>query len=574
MNCGLARTIPILGPLLVGVLVAGCSGTAPSATRDYDIILRGGQIYDGSGSPPVVADVAIRGDAIAAVGDLADADASEVVDVQGLAVAPGFINMLSWSTLSLILDGRSQSEIRQGVTLEVFGEGVSMGPVNETVKRYLTEQLPPEIELDVAWTTLGGYLEHLVSRGISTNVASFVGATTVRVHVIGFEDRPPTGDEMSAMRELVRTAMEEGALGVGSSLIYAPAFYAGTEELVELSRVAAEYGGIYISHMRSEGDRLLESVDELLTIARESGAPAEIYHLKAAGRSNWNKLDAVIEKVEVARASGLRITADMYTYTAGATGLDAAMPPWVQEGGFEAWSGRLRDPAIRTRVAAEMDAPAEEWENLYLAAGAEGMLLVGFRNPDLRHLIGRTLAEVAQERGTSAAETAIDLVVEDGSRVGTVYFLMSEENVRRQVALPWVSFGSDEASQAPEGVFLDRRPHPRAYGTFSRVLGRYVREERLLSLEQAIHKLAALPAKNLGLRRRGTLEEGSFADVVVFDPSTVADTATFDDPHRFAVGMIHVFVNGEQVLRDGEHTGATPGRVVRGPGWTGWNEEN
>jgi N-acyl-D-amino-acid deacylase len=574
MNCGLARTIPILGPLLVGVLVAGCSGTAPSATRDYDIILRGGQIYDGSGSPPVVADVAIRGDAIAAVGDLADADASEVVDVQGLAVAPGFINMLSWSTLSLILDGRSQSEIRQGVTLEVFGEGVSMGPVNETVKRYLTEQLPPEIELDVAWTTLGGYLEHLVSRGISTNVASFVGATTVRVYVIGFEDRPPTGDEMSAMRELVRTAMEEGALGVGSSLIYAPAFYAGTEELVELSRVAAEYGGIYISHMRSEGDRLLESVDELLTIARESGAPAEIYHLKAAGRSNWNKLDAVIEKVEVARASGLRITADMYTYTAGATGLDAAMPPWVQEGGFEAWSERLRDPAIRTRVAAEMDAPAEEWENLYLAAGAEGMLLVGFRNPDLRHLIGRTLAEVAQERGTSAAETAIDLVVEDGSRVGTVYFLMSEENVRRQVALPWVSFGSDEASQAPEGVFLDRRPHPRAYGTFSRVLGRYVREERLLSLEQAIHKLAALPAKNLGLRRRGTLEEGSFADVVVFDPSTVADTATFDDPHRFAVGMIHVFVNGEQVLRDGEHTGATPGRVVRGPGWTGWNEEN
>jgi N-acyl-D-amino-acid deacylase len=574
MNCGLARTIPILGPLLVGVLVAGCSGTAPSATRDYDIILRGGQIYDGSGSPPVVADVAIRGDAIAAVGDLADADASEVVDVQGLAVAPGFINMLSWSTLSLILDGRSQSEIRQGVTLEVFGEGVSMGPVNETVKRYLTEQLPPEIELDVAWTTLGGYLEHLVSRGISTNVASFVGATTVRVYVIGFEDRPPTGDEMSAMRELVRTAMEEGALGVGSSLIYAPAFYAGTEELVELSRVAAEYGGIYISHMRSEGDRLLESVDELLTIARESGAPAEIYHLKAAGRSNWNKLDAVIEKVEVARASGLRITADMYTYTAGATGLDAAMPPWVQEGGFEAWSGRLRDPAIRTRVAAEMDAPAEDWENLYLAAGAEGMLLVGFRNPDLRHLIGRTLAEVAQERGTSAAETAIDLVVEDGSRVGTVYFLMSEENVRRQVALPWVSFGSDEASQAPEGVFLDRRPHPRAYGTFSRVLGRYVREERLLSLEQAIHKLAALPAKNLGLRRRGTLEEGSFADVVVFDPSTVADTATFDDPHRFAVGMIHVFVNGEQVLRDGEHTGATPGRVVRGPGWTGWNEEN
>jgi N-acyl-D-amino-acid deacylase len=522
----------------------------------------------------VVADVAIRGDAIAAVGDLADADASEVVDVQGLAVAPGFINMLSWSTLSLILDGRSQSEIRQGVTLEVFGEGVSMGPVNETVKRYLTEQLPPEIELDVAWTTLGGYLEHLVSRGISTNVASFVGATTVRVYVIGFEDRPPTGGEMSAMRELVRTAMEEGALGVGSSLIYAPAFYAGTEELVELSRVAAEYGGIYISHMRSEGDRLLESVDELLTIARESGAPAEIYHLKAAGRSNWNKLDAVIEKVEVARASGLRITADMYTYTAGATGLDAAMPPWVQEGGFEAWSGRLRDPAIRTRVAAEMDAPAEDWENLYLAAGAEGMLLVGFRNPDLRHLIGRTLAEVAQERGTSAAETAIDLVVEDGSRVGTVYFLMSEENVRRQVALPWVSFGSDEASQAPEGVFLDRRPHPRAYGTFSRVLGRYVREERLLSLEQAIHKLAALPAKNLGLRRRGTLEEGSFADVVVFDPSTVADTATFDDPHRFAVGMIHVFVNGEQVLRDGEHTGATPGRVVRGPGWTGWNEEN
>lgn len=574
MSCKSSRTFPILGPLLLGALVAGCSDTAPPATRDYDVILRGGLVYDGSGSPPVVADVAIRGDAIAAVGDLGDADASEVVDVQGLAVAPGFINMLSWSTVSLILDGRSQSEIRQGVTLEVFGEGVSMGPVNDTVKRYLTEQLPPEIELDVAWTTLGGYLEHLVSRGISTNVASFVGATTIRVYVIGFEDRPPTGEEMDAMRELVRQAMEEGALGVGSSLIYAPAFYAGTEELVELSRVAAEYGGLYISHMRSEGDRLLESVDELLTIARESGAPAEIYHLKAAGRPNWHKLDAVIEKVEAARAAGLRITADMYTYTAGATGLDAAMPPWVQEGGFKAWSERLRDPAVRKRVAAEMDAPAEDWENLYLAAGAEGMLLVGFRNPDLRHLIGRTLAEVAQERDTSPAETAIDLVIEDGSRVGTVYFLMSEENVRRQVALPWVSFGSDEASQAPEGVFLDRRPHPRAYGTFSRVLGRYVREERLLSLEQAIHKLAALPAKNLGLRQRGTLEEGNFADVVVFDPSTVADTATFDDPHRFATGMIHVFVNGEQVLRDGEHTGATPGRVVRGPGWTGWNEGN
>jgi N-acyl-D-amino-acid deacylase len=471
----------------------------------------------------------------------------------------------------LIEDGRSLGDIRQGVTLEVFGEGWSYGPYTEAMKVEAVER-QADIHYEIEWTTLGEYLDYLVARGVSPNVASFVGATTVRIHVLGYEDRPPNADELEEMRGLVRQAMEEGAVGVGSSLIYAPAFYADTEELIELAKVAAEYGGMYISHLRSEGNRLLESVDELITIAREASIPAEIYHLKAGGRDNWEKMEEVVARVEVARAEGLRITADMYTYTAGATGLDAAMPPWVQEGGFKAWSERLRDPAVRTRVAAEMDAPAKDWENLYLAAGAEGMLLVGFRNPDLRHLIGRTLAEVAQERGTSPAETAIDLVIEDGSRVGTVYFLMSEENVRRQVALPWVSFGSDEASQAPEGVFLDRRPHPRAYGTFSRVLGRYVREERLLSLEQAIHKLAALPAKNLGLRQRGTLEKGNFADVVVFDPSTVADTATFDDPHRFATGMIHVFVNGEQVLRDGEHTGATPGRVVRGPGWTGWNE--
>ncbi|HEX7090951.1 MAG TPA: D-aminoacylase [Longimicrobiales bacterium] len=555
--------------LLCLALLAACSF---SPGEHYDVILRGGAIYDGSGGPPIVGDVAIQGDSIVAVGDIGRASAATEIDVTGLAVAPGFINMLSWATESLIEDGRSLSDIKQGVTLEVFGEGASMGPLNDAMKREMLEQ-QGDIRFDVAWTTLGEYLEHLVERGISTNVASFIGATTVRVHEIGYEDRPPTPEELERMRALVRQAMEEGALGVGSSLIYAPAFYAETDELIELARVAAEYGGMYISHMRSEGNRLLEAVDELITIAREANIPAEIYHLKAAGVENWPKIDEVIAKIEAARAEGLRITADMYTYTAGATGLDAAMPPWVQEGGLKQWIARLKDPQIRARLRREMTTPTNEWESLYLLAGSpERVILVGFKQDSLKYLTGKSLAEVARMRGKSPEETAMDLVIQDGSRVETVYFLMSEDNVKKQIALPWMSFGSDAGSLAPEGAFLKSNPHPRAYGNFARLLGKYVREEQVIPLEEAIRKLTSLPAENLKLRRRGALRPGYFADVVVFDPATITDHATFEEPHQLATGVIHVFVNGVQVLRDGEHTGAKPGRVVRGPGWTGWRE--
>ena len=548
-----------------------CALVSCAAPTEYDLIIRHGTIVDGTGAPGYAGDVAVDGDRIVAIGDLGNARGLTEVDVAGLTVAPGFINMLSWAGDALIEDGRSQGDIRQGVTLEVFGEGGSGGPLNERMKNLeVTSQ--GDIKYDVEWTTLGEYLEFLEAKGISPNVASFVGATTVRVHEIGYEDRPPTDDELDRMRELVRQAMEEGAIGVGSSLIYAPAFYAQTDELIELSKVAAEFGGLYISHMRSEGNALLESVDELLTIAREAGIRAEIYHLKAGGQSNWDKLDAVIEKVEAARAEGLQITADMYTYTAGSTGLDAGMPPWVQEGGYDSWVARLRDPATRDRVRREMTTPTNEWENLMLAAGAEGTLLVGFKNPELRDYIGMTLAAVAEARGTSMQDTAMDLVIEDGSRVQVVYFLMSEENVSRQIALPWVSFCSDAGSYATEGVFLNTSTHPRAYGNFARLLGRYVRDEQVVSVEEAVRKLTSLPAENLRVRDRGRLAEGYFADIVVFDPATIEDHATYEDPHQYATGMAHVWVNGEPVLRDGEHTGATPGRVVRGPGWTGWTD--
>jgi N-acyl-D-amino-acid deacylase len=533
----------------------------------YDLIIRNGTIYDGTGSAPMTGDVAINGDTIVRVGRLTNAVGRREVDARGMAVAPGFINMLSWATDSLMADGRSQSDIRQGVTLEVFGEGWSMGPLTERMKQEMKEQ-QGDIKYDITWTTLGEYLDHLVARGISPNVASFVGATTVRIYVIGYENRPPTPAELDQMRQLVRQAMEEGALGVGSSLIYPPAVFARTDELIELCKEAAAYGGMYISHIRSEGNRLLEAVDELITIAREADIPAEIYHLKAAGQSNWSKMEQVIRKIEAARASGLRITADMYTYTAGATGLDAAMPPWVQEGGLRAWIERLKNPAIRARVKKEMRTPSTEWENLYAAAGSpENIRLVEFKNEALKPLTGKTLFEVARERGTSPEETAMDLVIEDGSRVGAVYFLMSEDNVRRQITLPWVSFGSDAGSLAPEGVFLKSSTHPRAYGTFARLLGKYVRQEKLIPLEEAIRRLTSLPATTLKLDRRGRLAPGYFADIVVFDPATIQDHATFDQPHRYATGVRHVFVNGVQVLREGEHTGATPGRVVRGPGW-------
>ena len=552
----------LLSILLLTVSVA-CS-------RDYDVIIRGGTVYDGTGADGVPLDVAIAGDTIVTIGDLSAASARIEIDASGLAVAPGFINMLSWATESLIEDGLSQGDIRQGVTLEVFGEGSSMGPVNERMRAEQLEQ-QGDIKFEIPWTTLGEYLEHLVDKGIATNVASFVGATTVRVHEVGFDDRPPNAAELERMRALVRQGMEEGALGIGSSLIYAPAFYARTDELIELAKVAGEYGGIYISHMRSEGNRLLQAVEELITISREAELPAEIYHLKAAGQANWGKMDEVIARVEAARADGLRITADMYTYTAGATGLDAAMPPWVQEGGHDAWVERLRDPTIRPRVEREMRTPTDEWENLFLAAGtAENVLLVGFRQDSLKYLTGKTLAEVANERGTTPETTAMDLVVADDSRVGTVYFLMSEENVEKQIALPWVSFGSDAGSLAPEGVFLGSNPHPRAYGNFSRVLGRYVRDRKILSLAEGVRRLSGLPAENLSLRGRGRLAPGFFADVVVFDPATIQDHATFAEPHQFSEGVHHVLVNGSLVLRDGEPTGAKPGRVVRGPGWTGW----
>jgi N-acyl-D-amino-acid deacylase len=536
-------------------------------STDYDIIIRNGMIYDGSGKPPAAGDVAVNGATIAAIGQLRGSRGRVELDAQGLAVAPGFINMLSWANRSLIEDGRSQSDIRQGVTLEVLGEGSSMGPLTDKMKLRMREQ-QGDIKYDIKWTTLGEYLDYLVQRGVSCNVASFVGATTVRVHEIGYADRPPTPPELERMKTLVREAMAEGAVGVSSALIYAPAFYAKTDELIALCRTAAEYRGMYISHLRSESNRLLEAADELIRIAREAGIRAEFYHLKVAGQPNWHKLDALIQKIEAARAEGLAITANMYNYPAAGTGLDAAMPPWVQEGGEEAWMRRLQDPATRQRVKREMATPADNWENFYIAAGRpDRIVLAGFKNDKLKPLTGKTLAEVAKMRGTSPEEAAMDLVVEDNYRVDAIYFIMSEDNLRKQLKLPWVSFGSDEGSQAPEGVFLKSSIHPRAYGNVARLLGKYVREEKLIPLEAAIHRLSLLPATNLKLDRRGALKPGHFADIVIFDPAKVQDHATFEQPHQYSTGVRDVFVNGVQVLKDGEHTGAKPGQVVRGPGW-------
>jgi N-acyl-D-amino-acid deacylase len=546
------HTLILLTTILV--LLAGC---AQPATRQpaYDLLIRNGTVYDGSGGAGFVADVAIRGDRIAAIGEPGSAiegEAAEVIDAQGLAVTPGFINMLSWANETLLEDGRSQSDIRQGVTLEVMGEGWSMGPWSERMKEEVL-QLKGDIQYDIEWTTLGEYLQHLENRGVSTNVASFVGATTVRIHVLGYEDRAPTAEELAQMERLVATAMEEGALGVGSSLIYAPAFYSSTDELIALCRVAARYGGRYISHMRSEGADLLDAVEELITIAREAGIGAEIYHLKTAGKDNWNKLEDVFRMVEAARAEGLDITADMYTYTAGATGLDAAMPPWVQEGGHAAWVERLQDPDVRARVLNEIRQPGNGWENLYHAAGGpDHLILLGFRNDALKHLTGKTLAEAAALRGTSPEDTIIDLVIEDDSRVATAYFIMSEDNVAKKIRQPWMAFGSDAESLA--------------YGNFARLLGKYVREEKVISLPEAIRRLTSLPAANLGLADRGRLQPGHFADIAVFDPATITDHATFSEPHRYATGMHHVIVNGVPVVKNGDHTGATPGRFVRGPG--------
>ena len=556
--------------LVAALLAATATLAACSDSAEYDLIIRNGTLYDGSGNAPVVGDIALHGDSIVAVGTVTGRGAREI-DVTGLAVAPGFINMLSWATESLIEDGKSESDIRQGVTLEVFGEGESGGPLTDTMRAVaLREQ--GDIKYPITWTTLRGYLDLLVAKGISTNVASFVGATTVRINVLGWDDRAPTPDELAQMQQLVRQAMEEGALGVGSSLIYAPAFYARTDELIALAKAAAPYNGMYISHMRSEGNRLEEAVEEFITIAREAGVRGEIYHLKAAGESNWGKMERVLQRIEAARAEGLEITADIYPYPAGATGLDAAMPPWVQEGGYAAWAERLRDPAIRARVAREMQTPTNDWESLYLAAGSpERIVLVGFKADSLKQYTGKTLAEVARLRDMSPEETAMDLVVKDGSRVGTIYFLMSEENIARQLSKPWVSIGSDAASQAPEGVFLLSQPHPRAYGTFTRVLAKYVRNDKVLTLEEAVRRMTLLPATNLRIERRGALRPGYFADVVVFHADSVQDHVTFEDPQQFATGVKHVFVNGVQVLDNGNHTGATPGRVVPGPGYKATN---
>ena len=532
----------------------------------FDVVIRGGTVYDGTGAPGRRADVGIRGDRIGGVGDLSGQPATAVVDAAGLAVAPGFINMLSWSTESLLVDGRSQGELREGVTTQIFGEGSSMGPLTAAMKQRAVEQMG-DLKYDITWTTLSGYLRELEKRGVSQNVASFIGATTIREHVIGLEDKKPTAAQLDEMRALVRQEMEAGALGIGSSLIYAPAFYASTEELIELCKVAAQYRGKYISHIRSEGNRLLEAVDELIRISREAGVPAEIYHLKAAGQANWPKMDRVIAKIEAARKEGLKITADMYTYPAGATGLDASMPPWVLDGGYEAAYRRLADPATRTRIAAAIRTPSDDWENLYRAAGsADRVLLVEFKSEKLKPLTGKTLAEAARMRGEDPVDTIMNLVLEDRSRVGTVYFMMSEDNIRKQIILPWVSFGSDAASMAPEPPFTKSSAHPRAYGNFARVLGKYVRDDKVLALPDAVRKLSGLPATNLELDRRGFLKEGLFADVVVFDPATIIDRATFENPHQYAVGMRHVFVNGAQVIRNGEHTGAKPGRALWGSG--------
>ena len=550
------------------LIVAACavlSACAPPVA--YDLVLRGGTIYDGSGGQPFVGDIAFDGDTIAALGDLGKATATTEIDVNGLAVAPGFVNMMSWANESLIEDGLSQSDIRQGVTLEVMGEGHSMGPLNDAMKEQMAEQ-QGDIRYNIEWTSLAEYLAYLEQRGISPNVASFIGAATPRQYVIGEDDRPPTAAELEQMQLLVRDAMRDGALGVASSLIYPPGSFADSDELIALSTVAAEYDGMYVSHLRDEGANMLEAVEELLTIARGAKIRAEIYHIKSSGQANWPLFDQAVAMVESARAEGLQITADVYTYPAGSTGLNAAIPPWVQEGGFEASVARMQDPALRTKIADEMAEHSAAWENLYLGAGTpDNILLVGFKNDALKPLTGKTLAEVAQMRGTDPRYTAMDLIVEDNSRVGTVYFTQSEDVVRKAVGLPWVSFNSDEASLAPEGVFLLSNPHPRAYGSFARVLSKYVREEQVITLQEAIRKLAALPAQNLKIARRGELKEGFYADVVVFDPDKIQDHATFVEPHQYTTGMQHVFVNGEQVLKDGEHTGATPGRAVHGPGW-------
>lgn len=544
-----------------------CVAQTPSQPSSFDVLIKGGTVYDGTGGAPRQADIGIRGDRIVAVGNLKNTPAGSVVDAAGLAVAPGFINMLSHSEQSLIADGRSMSELKQGVTTQIFGES-SMGPLTEEMKERRVSQ-QGDLKYDIVWTTLSEYLVYLERRGISQNVASFIGAPTLREYAIGLQDKPPTPAQLEKMRELVRQEMEAGALGVTTALIYPPATFAKTDELIELCKVAAKYKGKYIAHIRSEADQLTEAVEETLRISREAGIPVEIYHLKASGEGNWPKLEGVLAMINDARSKGVKITADMYTYTAGATGLSSCMPPWIYDGGPDAAYKRLEDPDTRKRIADAMRTPSRDWENLYLLAGSpDRILLVGFKSDALKPLTGKTLAEVARLRRKDPAETVMDLVLEDRSRVGTVYFMMDEDNIKKQIRQPWVSFGSDAASMAPEGVFLKSSTHPRAYGNFARLLGKYVRDEKVIPLAEAIRRLSGLPASNLELDHRGFLEPGMFADVVVFDPKTIADVASFEKPQQYSIGVKHVFVNGIQVLKDGEHTGARPGRPLWGPGKT------
>jgi N-acyl-D-amino-acid deacylase len=569
-NRAMHRTLLLatLGVSIIPLILAAQPPSLSPGTADFDVIIKNGAVYDGQSDSPRRVDVAIRGDRIIGLGDFKTAKAKVMVDASRLVVAPGFINMLSWSNESLIEDGRSQSEIRQGVTTEIMGEGWSMGPLNDAIKKRLVSE-QKDIKYEIKWNTLAEYLRYLETRGVSCNVASFLGATTVREYVIGLEDKQPTPEQIEQMREVVRKEMEAGALGIGTSLIYPPAFYAKTEELIELCKVAAKYQGKYISHMRSEGNRLVEALDELIRISREAGIPAEVYHIKAAGHQNWSKIDTVLSRIEAVQKEGLKVTANMYAYTAAGTGLDACLPPWTADGGYPALFKRLRDPVAREKIAAEVKTPSDDWENLYLAAGSpDKILLVGFKSEKLKPLTGKSLAAVAKERGKDPVTTIMDLIPEDESRIETIYFLMSEENIKKELSKAWITFGSDEASQAPEGVFLKSNPHPRAYGNFARILGKYVRDEKVISLGEAVRRLTGLPATRLGFDRRGFLKEGMFADVVVFDPATIADRATFAKPHQYAVGMKHVFVNGVHVLKDGEHTGAKPGRALSGPSKT------
>ncbi len=533
-------------------------------------LLRNGTIYDGTGAPPVTGDILISGDRIAAIGDLRDHTAATVIDLDGLAVAPGFINMLSWATESLIEDGRSMSDIKQGVTLEVMGEGTSMGPLNEEMKKTRDTILSTaDIIYDIEWTTLGEYLEFLERKGVATNVASFVGSATLRIHAAGYDDRAATEGEVEEMKRLLHEAMREGAMGMSAALIYPPATYQSTEELVELCRVVAEYDGMYITHLRSERARFMRALDELIHIMRETGVTGEIYHLKASGELNWRKMDEAIVKVEAARAEGLALTADMYTYPYSGTGLSSCIPNWAHDGGFAAMIARLKDDETRERIKAEMNLPGDDWENMFYDNGPDRIMLAGFAKRELRHYQGKTLREVMAARGTAAADTVIDLLIEDNSRIFTLYFSMSEDNLRKQIQLHWVSFCSDAGSIADEGAFLSYHPHPRAYGSFARVIGKYVRDEGLITLQDAVRRLSGFAADNLKLKDRGYLKPGYFADLAIFDPAKVQDHSVPGDPHHYSDGMAHVFVNGVQVLRDGEHTGNMPGRVVRGPGWVG-----